>query len=60
MLHIYLAENLVAGDPAREEGEHGMEVYEFTLDEVNKMITEGRIVDGKSISGIHMFQNKNK
>jgi ADP-ribose pyrophosphatase len=53
VLYIYLAENLTAGDHDREEGEHGMEVFEFTIDEVNRMITEGKIVDGKSISGIH-------
>ena len=35
-----------------------MEVYEFTIEEVNKMIAEGKIVDGKSISGIQMFQIK--
>jgi ADP-ribose pyrophosphatase len=58
ILYIYLAEHLTPGNHSREEGEHGMEVFEFTIDEVNKMIAEGKIVDGKSISGIYMFQNK--
>ncbi|MCB9220166.1 MAG: NUDIX hydrolase, partial [Ignavibacteriales bacterium] len=58
ILYIYLAENLKAGKHNREEGEHGMEVYEFTLEEVNEMITSGKIVDAKTISGIHFYQNK--
>jgi hypothetical protein len=37
-----------------------MKVFEFTIDEVNRMITEGKIVDGKSISGIFMFKNRTK
>jgi ADP-ribose pyrophosphatase len=57
ILYIYLAEHLIAGNHAREEGEDGMEVFEFTLNEVNKMITEGKIVDGKTISGVHFYQN---
>lgn len=56
ILYIFLAEHLKAGDHNREEGEHGMEVYEFTLDEVNKMITNGEIVDAKTISGVHFYQ----
>ncbi len=60
ILYIYLAQNLKAGNHNREEGEHGMEVYELTLDEVNKMISSGKIVDAKTISGIHFWQNRNK
>jgi len=56
ILYIHLAENLTAGDHDREEGEDGMEVFEFTLEEVNAMIAEGKIVDSKSISGIHFYQ----
>ena len=60
ILHIYLATNLKPGKHNREEGEHGMEVYEFTLDEINSMIANGEIVDSKSISGIHYYQIRNK
>lgn len=56
ILYMFLAENLKAGNHNREEGEHGMEVFEFTLGEVNKMITNGKIVDSKTISGIHFYQ----
>ncbi len=60
ILHIYLATNLKPEKHNREEGEHGMEVYEFTLDEINSMIANGEIVDSKSISGIHYYQIRNK
>ncbi len=56
VLHIYLAENLKSGNHNREEGEYGMEVYEFTLDEINKKIRSGEIVDAKTISGIHFYK----
>ncbi len=53
ILHIYLAKNLTPGNHNREEGEYGMEVYEFTLDEINRMISDGGISDSKTICGIH-------
>jgi len=52
VLHIYLAENLIAGEHEREEGELGMEVLEFTLKEIYNMILTGEIVDAKTICGI--------
>jgi len=58
ILHIYLATELKPGNHNREEGEYGMEVYEFTLEEINKMISDGKIVDSKTISGIHYYQIK--
>jgi ADP-ribose pyrophosphatase len=60
ILYIYLAENLIPGNHNREEGEHGMEVFELTLEEVNDMISEGKIVDAKTISGIHHYSLKLK
>ena len=56
VLHIYLAENLKSGNHNREEGEYGMEVYEFTLEEINEKIMSGEIVDAKTISGIHFYK----
>ncbi len=53
ILHIYLAKNLTPGNHNREEGEYGMEVYEFTMDEINRMISDGGISDSKTICGIH-------
>lgn len=56
VLHMYLAENLIAGDHAREEGEEGMEIVELTLQEVEDRIRNGEIVDAKTICGISMYR----
>ena len=56
VLHIFLAENLVPGDHAREEGEEGMEMFEFTLDEIEEKIRTGEIADAKTICGISMYR----
>lgn len=53
ILHIYSAKGLTPGNHNREEGEHGMEILELTLDEINKMILSGEINDSKTIVGIH-------
>lgn len=60
ILYIYLAEELVAGDHNREEGEDGMEVYELTIAEVDKMVAEGKIVDAKTLSGLYYYKNTKK
>lgn len=57
VLHIFLAEELEDGDHNREEGEAGMEVYEFTIDEVEEQIKSGEICDAKTICGIHYYRN---
>jgi len=59
VLHIYLAKNLKPGEHEREEGELGMEVHEFTLDEINKMILSGEIIDAKTICGIQYLKLSN-
>jgi ADP-ribose pyrophosphatase len=53
ILHIYLARNLTAGNHNREEGELGMQIYEFTLEEIEDKITRGEISDGKTICSIY-------
>jgi ADP-ribose pyrophosphatase len=53
-LWIYLAKNLKSGNHNREEGEYGMEVFQFSLDEVEEKIFKGEIVDGKTICGIYL------
>lgn len=62
VLHIYLAKNLKAGEHSREEGELGMQLLEKSLDEIESMILEGKIVDSKTIAGAYMYRlllNKN-
>ncbi|GAB4128776.1 MAG: NUDIX hydrolase [Ignavibacteriales bacterium] len=56
ILHIYLAKNLQHGEHAREEGEQGMQLIEKSLDEIESMILEGKIVDSKTIAGAYMYR----
>ena len=56
-LWIYLAKNLKPGNHNREEGEFGMEVFKFTLKEIEDKIYKGEIVDGKTICGIYLAKN---
>lgn len=56
-LWIYLAKDLKPGNHHREEGEFGMEVFEFSLKEVEDKIYKGEIVDGKTICGIFFARN---
>ncbi|MGK9477726.1 NUDIX hydrolase [Melioribacter sp. OK-6-Me] len=56
VLHIFLAENLIDGEHAREEGEEDMELLEMTLEEAEEKILKGEIVDAKTISGLMMLK----
>ena len=53
-LFIFLAQDMKPGNHNREEGELGMEVFQFTLEEIEQKIFNGEIVDGKTISGIFL------
>jgi len=53
-LWIYLAKDLKPGSSNREEGEYGMEVFEFTLNEIENKIYNGEVVDSKTICGIYL------
>ncbi|MFH2030701.1 MAG: NUDIX hydrolase [Bacteroidota bacterium] len=55
-LHIFLATDLMPGNHNREEGEYGMEVFEFSLEEVRSKIVSGEITDAKSICGIQYLE----
>lgn len=54
ILHIFLATDLEDGQHNREEGEQGMEVYSFSLKEIDEKIKSGEIMDGKTLSGIYL------
>lgn len=53
-LWIYLAKDLKPGNHSREEGEYEMEVFEYSLNEIEEKIYKGEIVDGKTICGIYL------
>jgi ADP-ribose pyrophosphatase len=57
ILHLFLATNLVAGNHNREEGELGMEIIEYSLDEIDSKIEIGEIIDAKTICGIYLAKN---
>lgn len=54
-LHIFFAEGLSEGEHAREEGEEGMTVHEFTPEEITAMIMNGEIKDSKTIAGMFYY-----
>lgn len=54
VLHIFLAEKLTPGNHNREEGEYGMEILKFKLDDLMQKIAGGDIIDAKTICGIHL------
>jgi ADP-ribose pyrophosphatase len=57
VLHLYLARNLVNGNHRREEGEEGMEIFEYTIDEIEDKIKRGEINDAKTICAFHLSKN---
>lgn len=57
ILYLYLAQNLTAGKHNREEGELGMEVFEYRLNEVDEMIKNGEIFDSKTIAAIYHYKS---
>jgi ADP-ribose pyrophosphatase len=60
ILHLYLAKDLIPGMHNREEGEYGMEIIEYSLDEIDRKIENGEIIDAKTICGIYLAKNKLK
>ena len=57
ILYLYLAQELTAGEHNREEGEYGMEMFEYTLSEVDEMIKSGEIIDSKTIAAIYHYKS---
>lgn len=57
-IYMYVATGLTPGEFNREEGEIGMEIHEHTVEEIEKMIVDGIIVDAKTIGGIYQFKLK--
>lgn len=59
IIYVYYANELYKGEKGGDDDEF-INVHEFTLDEINKMILEGRIFDSKTISAIKMYENAMK
>lgn len=56
-IYLYFANQLVSGESCPDEDEH-VEVSEYTIDQLNEMIEQGKIVDGKTITGIYALQKR--
>ena len=57
VLHLYFAEGLTSGNHNREEGEDGMEVFEFTMEEIEEKIRNGEINDAKTICAFYIAKS---
>jgi ADP-ribose pyrophosphatase len=57
VLHLYFAKDLKPGYHKREEGEDGMEVFEFAFEEIEEKIRNGEINDAKTICAFHLAKN---
>lgn len=57
ILHLFVAQDLVAGEHKREEGELEMEIFELTINEVEEKIAAGEITDSKTICCVYHLKN---
>ncbi|MGG6309684.1 NUDIX hydrolase [Paenibacillus macerans] len=57
VIHLYLAEQLTAGEMALDEDEF-IEVHEATPEEALAHIAEGRIADAKTILAVYIWQQR--
>jgi ADP-ribose pyrophosphatase len=55
-LSLFVARDLKKGDHNREEGEYGMEMFEFYPEEVEKKVKAGKIFDAKTICGFYILK----
>lgn len=56
--HVFLATELTQGPTAREVTEQGMICRAFTLDAIDAMIGDGRLMDGLSLAALTMVRIK--
>lgn len=52
----FLAEELSAGEAAPEPEEHGLRVGRFTIEEIEIMIDDGRIMDSATLAGLYLWK----
>lgn len=50
-MHLFIADRLEKGTPHRPDDDEELEVRDFSVSQIEKMIRQGRIVDGKTILG---------
>jgi len=57
LLHLYLAQDLIPGEPEFDDNE-AIEIEEYDLDELKRMVAGGMIEDAKTIAAIMMADQK--
>ena len=57
-LHIYIAKELEPGEHNREEGESGMIIHQFTIEEIEEKIKTKEITDAKTICGLYLLKSR--
>ncbi|MCA9784652.1 MAG: NUDIX hydrolase [Candidatus Cloacimonetes bacterium] len=57
VLHFFLAEDLVPGEPSPDEGEW-LQVVDLSLAQARTLLREGRIQDAKTMVGLHWFLDR--
>ena len=55
VLHLYIAEDLTAGETDFDESE-AIDIYEYTIDQLMEMVLDGAIEDAKTIIAIFMLK----
>ncbi len=55
VMHVYLAENLYPATAEKDEDEE-IQVHEFSLPQIGKMIRQGRIRDAKTLLGYYLIK----
>ena len=54
--HLYLAEDLVMGEPDRDLEEHDLSVHRVPVDEFEEMLLDGRVVDNCTVAAWGMYK----
>lgn len=54
--HIYVASNWTIGEQELDKGEKGMQLKWVTIKELTKMISEGEILDGPTITALKFLE----
>lgn len=55
--YVYLATNLTQGETELETAEKGMQIKQVSVEEMDKMIMDGTIKDGPTITALTYFKN---
>jgi ADP-ribose pyrophosphatase len=56
--HVYLASNLELGEPALEDDEQGLVARAFALEDVERMVCDGRIKDATTVAVLGLLRLK--